>query len=102
MLPNLLLRVLVILAGLVLTAGVAAAALVMFALWGVRAAWGRLTGRPVAPFIAGLRPFGAFAQAMSRGTAPAPASSASRTPRADALGARDADVTDVEPKRPAR
>jgi hypothetical protein len=96
---NLLLRVLMVLAGLFVAASVAAVGLTVFALWGVRSAWARLTGQPVSPFVVRMRPFAGFDAAMRR---PQPAS---RTPRADAAvvpGARLADVTDVEPKRPVR
>ena len=96
MLINLLLRVLLVLAGLVLAASVTVVAGAMFALWGARTAWARLTGRTATPFIVRMRPFGAFADMMAR------APQASRTPRADGLGARLQDVTDVEPKRPVR
>jgi hypothetical protein len=93
---NLLLRVLMLLAGLVLAASLATVGLAMFALWGARAAWARLTGRPVTPFIVRMRPFGAFGDMMAR------APQGSRTPRSDAAGARIGDVTDVEPKPPVR
>lgn len=95
---NLLLRVLLVLAGAVLAASVAAAGLVVFALWGLQAAWARLLGRPAAPFIARMHPFGAFGGMMRR--APQPAGT--RTPRADAVSGRIADVTDVEAKEPLR
>jgi hypothetical protein len=96
---NLLLRLVLVLAGLVFAASVAVIGALMFALWGLRAAWARLTGRPTAPFIVGLHPFGAFADMARRGAAPA----GSRTPRADAVAAgRIADVTDVEAKPPVR
>jgi hypothetical protein len=96
---NLLLRVVLVLAGLVFAASLAAAGAVMLALWGARAAWARLTGRPVAPFVVRMRPSGAFS---AFGGMMARAPHGSRTPRADALGARTADVSDVEPKRPVR
>lgn len=96
---NLLLRVLMVLVGLVVAASVAAVGLTVFAVWGLRSAWARLTGQPVVPFVLRMRPFGGFEAAMRR---PQP-QSASRTPRADAVaGTRLADVTDVEPKRPVR
>jgi hypothetical protein len=94
---NLLLRVLMVLAGLIVAASVAAVGLTVFALWGVRSVWARLTGQPVTPFVVRMRPFAGFEPAMRR-TQPD-----SRTPRADAVtGARLTDVTDVEPKRPVR
>ena len=95
---NLLLRILLIVAGSVFAASLAVAGLVTFALWSVAAAWARLSGRAATPFILRMHPFGAFGRAM-RGTATEPGS---RTPRADALGARLGDVTDVEPKPPVR
>lgn len=96
---NLLLRVLMVLVGLVVAASVAAVGLAVFAVWGVRSAWARLTGQPVMPFVLRMRPFGGFDSAMRH----AQPQTASRTPRADAVvGARVADVTDVEPKRPVR
>ena len=96
MLLNLLVRVLLLLAGLVFGASLAAAAAVMFTAWGLRAAWNTLTGRPVTPFIVRTRPFGAFGQMVRRTPA------TSRTPRADSVSGRMADVTDVEPKPPVR
>lgn len=96
MLLNLLVRVLLLLAGLVFGASLAAVAAAMFTLWGLRAAWASLTGRPVTPFIMRMRPFGAFDQMVRRTPA------ASRTPRADSISGRMADVTDVEPKPPVR
>lgn len=92
-----LLRALLVAAGLVFAASLVAVFLVLLAAWSLRAAWARLTGRPVSPFIFHMGPRQAFTGFMHRhGQQPA----ASRTPRADAGGfARgSADVTDVEPK----
>lgn len=46
-----LLRLLLALAGLVLLASLLAVALVLLAIWGLRALWARLTGRPVQPLV---------------------------------------------------
>lgn len=93
---NLFLRLFLVLAGLV----VGASALVVFVLllvaWGARAGWARLTGRPVTPFLARMRPFG-FDEMLRR-------SQASRTPRVDSVVQRRpgrADVTDVEARPPS-
>ena len=94
---NLLLRIVLVLAGVVFAASVAVVGALVFALWGLRAAWARLTGRPVAPFIVRVDPFGAFG-GVARRARPA----GTRTPRADAVRGRLADVTDVEPKPPVR
>lgn len=90
-----LLRALLLAAGLVFAASLMVVFLLVLALWLLRAAWARLTGRPVMPFVVRVHPRDGFNR-MYRG-AGAPAS---RTPRADsvATGKSIADVTDVEPK----
>jgi branched-subunit amino acid ABC-type transport system permease component len=94
---SLFLRLALVAIGLVAAAAFAVVFSVLLAAWLLRSAWGRLTGRPVAPF--GMR-FGthrAFEEMMRR----AKAGAGTRTPRADAAvgrRARLADVTDVEPK----
>jgi branched-subunit amino acid ABC-type transport system permease component len=93
-----LVRLLLLAAGLVMAAGVACVFVLLVALWFVRAAWCRLTGRPVSPFVMGTGPRAAFDEMMRRAQA---REAGSRTPRADAAaGVRRplADVTDVEPK----
>jgi hypothetical protein len=89
-----LLRLFLLLAGLLFAASLAVAAVLGLALWGARAAWARVTGKPVSPFIVRVDPRGAFRRASQ------PAQPRSRTPRADAVpSALDGDsVTDVEPK----
>jgi uncharacterized membrane protein len=81
-------------AGLVFAASLAVAFVLLLAAWGLRAAWARLTGRPVAPFVMRIDPLAGFGRVVRRGEP------SSRTPRADAAGGRlrTADVTDVEPK----
>lgn len=91
---SLLLRLVAVLAGLVFAASLAVALVLLLAVWGLRAAWARLTGRPLAPFVVRIDPLGGFNRMVRRSGPPG------RTPRADAAGARlrAADVTDVEPK----
>jgi hypothetical protein len=94
---NLLLRLFVVAAGLCAAAVIALVLTLLLALWGLRAAWALLTGRPVAPFVMRMGPRHAFEEMMRR----APARSESRTPRTDAaVGPRGrlADVSDVDPK----
>jgi hypothetical protein len=90
-----LLRLLLLLAGLVFAASLAVAAVLGLALWGARAAWARLTGKPVSPFIIRVDPRGAFRKASQRAQP-----KRSRTPRADAVPSplRTDSVTDVEAK----
>ena len=71
------LRLFVLVAGLLFAASLSVAAVLMLALWGVRTAWARLTGKPAMPFII-------------------------RTRRANIVRTRraPADITDVEPRPP--
>lgn len=93
-----LIRLILLAAGLVFAASLALAFIVMLTIWGVRAVWARLTGRPVMPFIMRIDPRGGFDR-MYR-----PAQPASPTPRADSVqpGRKIRDVTDVEPRVPGR
>ena len=94
---NLLLRIVLVLAGLVVGASAIVVFVLLLAFWGVRAGWAKLTGRPVTPFVGGMHPFGGFEEMMRR-------TQASRTPRADSVvqhRPRPADVTDVEPRPPS-
>ena len=92
-----LLRLVLFAVGLVFAASLAAAAVVLLALWLVRTAWARLTGRPVTPFIVRIHPRSGF-QGLFRRTTAQPGT----TPRAEPThSTRHAgDVTDVEPKDP--
>lgn len=93
---NFLIRLFLVVAGLLFAASLAVAFLVMLGLWGVRAAWAKLTGRPVMPFIVRIDPRGGFERMYRR------AAEGSRTPRADSVqpGRKTGDVTDVEPRPP--
>ena len=87
-------RLFLLAAGLVFAASLGLAAMLMLALWGVRAAWAKLTGKPAMPFIIRIDPRGGFERMYPR------AEQGGRTPRADARrsGRQFGDVTDVEPK----
>jgi len=93
-----LLRLFLLAAGLIFAASLAVAFMLMIGVWGVRAVWAKLTGRPVAPFIVRIDPRGGFERMYRR------AGERSRTPRADSVpaGRNIGDVTDVEPKAPGR
>lgn len=86
---GLILRIVLLMAGLVFFLGLMFAACVLLAFWLVRALWARLTGRPVAPWT-----FQVNRQAMWNRFYRAPgAPQDAQAPRRD-----DSDVTDVEPK----
>ena len=99
LIASFLLRTVLVLAGLVFAACLLAVFVLLLALWSVRAAWARLTGRPVNPFVVRFGPRRGFEEMVRRARAPA-----SRTPRADAAAgparARLVEATDVEPRRP--
>lgn len=90
------LRAVLLVAGVIVALSFAVALLVVAAAWLVRAAWAALTGKRVSPFVVRIDPRQRFNEMYRR------AGEASRTPRADAVGARRpiADVTDVEPRQP--
>lgn len=93
---NLLLRVFLVLAGLVVGASAVVVFGLLLAFSAARAGWARLTGRPATPFV-GRSAFGGFDAMMRR-------SQASRTPRADSVVPRRparADVTDVQARPPS-
>jgi hypothetical protein len=94
-----LLRLFLTVAGLLFAASLAVATVLLLALWGVRALWAKLTGRPVTPFIMGIHPRSGFERMLYRR-----AQQGSRTPRADAVrpARNSSDVTDVEARPPAR
>jgi hypothetical protein len=91
-----LLRLFLIAAGLLFAASMAVAAVLMLALWGVRAVWAKVTGRPVTPFIMGIDPRSGFERMYRR------AGQGSRTSKADSVqpGRKIGDVIDVEPRSP--
>ncbi|MDP9882477.1 hypothetical protein J2W25_006817 [Variovorax boronicumulans] len=106
---NFILRVILLLLGLVFAASLAVAALLLAAVWGVRYAWGRLTGRPVTPWVMRFNPrsgFDRFRHAAQQPAEPTAADVVSARARGESvrspvvLGPAD-DVTDVR-ARPVR
>lgn len=94
---NLLFRIVLVLAGLVVGASAVVVFVLLLALWGARAGWAKLTGRPVTPFVTRMHRFGGRGEMPRR-------SQASRTPRADSVVQRRhrrADVSDVEARPPS-
>jgi hypothetical protein len=51
---NFIFRVILLLLGLVFAASLAVAVTLLAAVWGVRYAWGRITGNPVTPWMASM------------------------------------------------
>ena len=85
------LRLVVVAAGVVFFLSLLAAAAVLALVWGVRALWARLTGRPVMPWAMRMSPrqgWSTVYRSTARWTAQRP-----EPPRRD-----DHDVTDVVPR----
>lgn len=106
---NFILRVILLLLGLVFAASLAVAALLLAAVWGVRYAWGRITGKPVTPWVMRFNPrsgFDRFRNAAPQPAEPTAADVVSARARGESvrspvvLGPAD-DVTDVR-ARPVR
>jgi hypothetical protein len=87
-----LLRLLLVVAGLIFAFSLLVVMIVLLALWGLRALWGKLTGRPVNPFVMRMNPRAGFDQVFRQADRSSPA--AEKSPRRVIE-----DVTDVEPKR---
>jgi hypothetical protein len=98
-----LIRAVVVVAGLVIFLSLLAAVLVLALVWGLRALWARLTGRPVMPWTMRVDPrtgWSTVYRSTERWSAARPAPAAD-TPsrRAGVLPGAD-EVVDVEPRAP--
>ncbi len=90
---RLVLRLVLIVAGLIFAAALLVALLLLVAFWMLRAAWARLTGQPVTPFVMRMSPRSGFEHVFRAGQG------MQRPPAPQPPGRRDiADITDVEPK----
>lgn len=92
----LVLRLIFVAAGLIFAASMAVAFVVMAGLWALRAAWAKITGQALKPFVMGADLREGFERMYRRST------QGSRTPRADAVrsGRPAGDATDVEYREP--
>jgi hypothetical protein len=62
MIFNVVIRLVLLAAGLVFAASLLFVAVLLLALWGLRALWARLTGQPVVPFVMRVDPRTGFGQ----------------------------------------
>lgn len=94
---TLLLRLVLLAAGLIFAASLLLAALLLIAVWVLRAAWCMATGRPVTPFVMRVGPRAGFDQVFRRR---AGAATASQEPPSAGLRLRGrvADIEDVQAK----
>ena len=111
---NFILRVILLLLGLVFAASLAVAVMLLAVVWGVRYAWGRLTGKPVTPWVASMggrfnprSGFDRFRHAASPAepTAADVVSARARgesVVRPERIRGSASDVTDVSPKSVSR
>ncbi|WP_234382460.1 hypothetical protein [Variovorax sp. PMC12] len=107
---NFIFRVILLLLGLVFAASLAVAVMLLAAVWGVRYAWGRLTGKPVSPWVMRFNPrsgFDKFRNAAQPGE-PSAADVANARARGESverpvrIRGSASDVTDVSPKSVSR
>ena len=107
---NFIFRVILLLLGLVFAASLAVAVMLLAAVWGVRYAWGRLTGKPVTPWMASMggrfnprSGFDRFRNAAQQ-SGPSAADVANARARGESverpvrIRGSASDVTDVSPK----
>ncbi len=93
---NFVIRVILVLAGLVFVASALLAALMVLALWSLRALWARLTGQPVQPWAFQFDRqaiWNRFYRGAGQGQRPSQAQQPNQAARRD-----DPDIIDVEPK----
>ena len=103
---NFIFRVILLLLGLVFAASLAVAVMLLAAVWGVRYAWGRLTGKPVTPWVMRFNPRSGFdrfrnAAQPAEPTAADVANARARgesVERPGRIRGSASDVTDVSPK----
>jgi hypothetical protein len=109
---NFIFRVVLLLLGLVFAASLAVAVMLLAAVWGVRYAWGRITGKPVTPWMASMggrfNPRSGFERFRNAAQPAEPTASDTANARARGESVRSplslrpaGDVTDVR-ARPAR
>ncbi len=61
------LKAVLLVAGLVVFLSLLTAAMLLAALWGLRALWARITGRPITPWVMGVDPRAAWRTAAGQG-----------------------------------
>lgn len=107
---NFVFRAVLLLVGLVFSASLALAMLLLVAVWMVRAAWARLTGQPVRPWVMRFDPragFERFRSAAERSAKPSAADVANARARGESARAPVprgdvGDVTDVRARPVSR
>ena len=92
-----LIRLLLLAAGLVIAASLAVVVALALAAWSLRYAWARLTGRLVSPFVVHIDQRAGFGRIYrGRGSGEGTAQAEPVRPKERVIG----DITDVEPKPP--
>jgi hypothetical protein len=107
---NFILRVILLLLGLVFAASLAVAVMLLGAVWGVRYAWGRLTGKPVTPWVMRFNPRSGFDRFRNAANPAEPTAADVTNARArgesvvrpERIRGNASDVTDVLPKSVSR
>lgn len=95
---SLLLRLILLAAGLLFAASLLLAAALFMSVWGLRAMWARLTGRPAAPLVMRVDPRSGFQWMVRRGHVMSAAQA--EDSRSQERRGQLVDIVDVEPKPP--
>ncbi|RZA14228.1 MAG: hypothetical protein EOP93_18965 [Lysobacteraceae bacterium] len=85
-------------AGLVFAGAVLAAVMVVAALWGARAVWARITGKPVTPWVMRMDPRAGFRRFNEAARAPEPEPTGAERAAERARSIVQDDVEDVKPR----
>ncbi|MDP9962807.1 hypothetical protein J2W37_000513 [Variovorax paradoxus] len=107
---NFIFRVILLLLGLVFAASLAVAVMLLAAVWGVRYAWGRITGKPVTPWVMRFNPRSGFERFRNAAQPREPSAADTANARArgesvvrpERIRGSARDVTDVSPKSVSR
>jgi hypothetical protein len=90
---NVLIRLVLVVAGLIFAASLALIAVVLMLLWGARAVWCKLTGQPINPFVVRVSPRTGFGNVFRSRPGQPEQGSPAKSKRVSTD-----DVTDVEAK----
>jgi hypothetical protein len=93
---NLFIRLVLVAAGLVFAASLVLVALVLLVLWGLRAVWCKLTGRPINPFVMRMSPGAGFGNIYRSRQAPDSADTAAKSKRVSTDDVTDVEVKDID------
>ncbi len=97
---NLLIRLVLVAAGLVFAASLALLAAVLMLLWGVRAVWCKITGQPINPFTVRMSPRSGFDGFLRKRQDPQSQDNPAKSKRVATDDVTDVEVKEIKPPSP--